>query len=157
MTDDAETASGETDGQIAFQFRLAYLRTWVGLVAALSRFDIRPEQYAVLSFVEHRPGCSQREISDAFRFERPKLSQMVEELVELDLMVRARGCGDRRANALTLSSKGLAFVTKLHGCGTRYNRQVMTRLKARQKRQLLSLVALVNDTPLKEAGQEKRC
>lgn len=82
------------------------------LAKTLKPFGLRMLTYTVLVLIVDNPGTRQSQLADAMDIERPNLVAVIDELEELNLIVRDRAQTDRRAYALRATPKGLQLYDK---------------------------------------------
>ncbi len=75
--------------------------------AAFAEFGLRRTTFSCLSLIVDNPGLRQSQLGEALAIERPNLGQIVEDLTQQGLILRETSKTDRRAYALSPTSKGL--------------------------------------------------
>ena len=75
--------------------------------ARLSDLDLKSKHYGILIALQDGP-LTQTELSRALWIDRTTMVAMIDELARLELVERAAHPEDRRAHAVTLTSKGAA-------------------------------------------------
>jgi DNA-binding MarR family transcriptional regulator len=87
--------------------------------------DLSSRQFSVLVAVSQNPGLAQIDLVQMIGIDRSTLSALVERLVKRGMLTRERIATDQRADALLITSKGLAAVKKGIPGAYEVHRQVM--------------------------------
>ncbi|MBI3637437.1 MAG: MarR family transcriptional regulator [Candidatus Rokubacteria bacterium] len=110
-----------------------------------SELDLTFAQSQVLFYVAEHPGCPMGDVAKAFAVTLPAITHIVDRLEQKELAGRHHAAGDRRVYALELTAQGRALVDELHTLRTRALSDVLVRLSADDRRQLVhGLEALVD-------------
>ncbi len=76
-----------------------------------ANLDITPEQWIILSKLEHRSEITQKDLGDASFKDRPTVSRIVDNLVKKGLLNRTSHSDDRRKVNITLTAEGRELIT----------------------------------------------
>jgi DNA-binding MarR family transcriptional regulator len=99
---------------IGYQLRRAQLAVFDDFIRSFAAHDIRPSQYGALTAIDRNPGCSQAAIAQSLSIKRSNFVKLVDEFERRKLVVRRQSAGDRRSNALFLTTSGRATIEELH-------------------------------------------
>lgn len=108
---------------------------------ALKDLDMTPAQFAVMKIVAANAGIVQARVAEVLSIERARLVQMLDRLEARQLIARTRSAKDRRSHVLHLSSDGLALLARLEPLIAAHERNVVDRIGARDKNELLRILA----------------
>lgn len=126
---------------------LAYTikRAQVRCDEALSRYlnpGLSPARFAALCAVGAHPGISQALLSGLLNIAGPSVVKLVDELERMDL-VRRMSTSDRRIYALQLTERGEVDLKRYHASNQTFENKIAAALTARERTQLLALLAKV--------------
>jgi DNA-binding MarR family transcriptional regulator len=110
-------------------------------VHALSERDLTLAQYAVLMILGELKTVPQRELADGADIDPRNLVPIVDELEKRGLVKRGSDAGDRRRHAVTLTSNGIALLTKLARLGARAEDEFLGPLSGTERKELHGLLA----------------
>jgi DNA-binding MarR family transcriptional regulator len=136
---------GDLPQHIGYIVRRAQVAIFQHIIRAMAPLNVRPGQFSVLMVIEANPGLKQTAISEALGIRRANLVSLVGELERRGWVQRAAVTGDRRAQGLRLTSRGRAALARLKVLAARHERRVTRTISAREKRDLLRLLARVSD------------
>lgn len=138
-----------------FSFRLNYLALrynsacydWVQKTEGLSRIE-----YMVVYSLALHEGGQARDIARSSGFPKNSLSRAIAKLEDSGLIIRRRGTGDGRGQALFLSDEGKALFRRTLPAFERREREMLTGLSSEEERTLSHLLAKVvlNCAPLSD-------
>jgi DNA-binding MarR family transcriptional regulator len=132
---------GGLDRLIGFAVRRAQVWIFQDFRRALKGLDMTPAQFSVLTIVAANPGLAQARVAEALAIERARLVQMLDRLEVRGLIRRARSPADRRSHALSLTAGGAALLDRLGRLVDEHEHNVVARIGARQKDDLLRILA----------------
>jgi DNA-binding MarR family transcriptional regulator len=92
--------------RLGFLLKHAELRYAQLTSAALEPVGISPREWATLSCLDEQAGRSQREVADLLGVDRTTMVALVDQLQAKGLVRRQSQAGDRRKNAVELTSAG---------------------------------------------------
>jgi DNA-binding MarR family transcriptional regulator len=101
-----------TTGIVGYRLRRAQLAVFQRFLTAFADLGLRPAEYSVLVLIADNPGRKQTEIAEVLGIKRANFVTLINELEARGLTERRTSPGDRRANALHLTTEGRAFLTK---------------------------------------------
>jgi DNA-binding MarR family transcriptional regulator len=107
----------------------------------LKDLDITPAQFSVLCVIAANPGLSQVRVAQALSIERARLVQMIDSLEAERRVTRSRSATDRRSHELRLTAAGAALLERAQGAAEAHERNVVARIGARDKEELLRILA----------------
>jgi DNA-binding MarR family transcriptional regulator len=132
---------GLLDNLLGYRLRRAQLSVFQDFLVTMKDFDLRPAQFSVLAIIDANPGLKQSRVSEALGINRANFVALLDELEQRKLARRAPAPGDRRSNALFLTSKGEAFLKDAYRhLVTHHEKRVETILGSADKQQLLGLL-----------------
>lgn len=100
--------------KLGFWLRIAQ-KTFADLVnSELHRFRVTQLDYLILNLIANHPGCRQTTIAQMLNIRSPNLAAAIDYLVQRGLVRKTPDPLDRRANHLTLTENGEAFVDQLN-------------------------------------------
>ena len=139
--DDRQPVSlGLLDNLLGYRLRRAQLAVFQDFLTAMKDFDLRPAQFSVLAIIAANPGLKQSRVSEALGINRANFVALLDELEQRKLARRAPAPGDRRSNALFLTTKGESFLKDAYRhLLAQHEKRVETVLGA-DKQQLLGLL-----------------
>jgi DNA-binding MarR family transcriptional regulator len=76
--------------------------------------SVTTAQVILLHLAQKHPNSQHAELAQAMKLSRSSASQMIERLVKAGFLVRRENARDRRAKTLAITSKGSAFLKRLH-------------------------------------------
>jgi DNA-binding MarR family transcriptional regulator len=136
---------------IGYQLRRAQIAVFDDFIRSFAVRDIRPGQYGVLTAIGGNPGSSQAAIAEALGIKRSNFVKLIDELEQRKLVVRRQVAGDRRANALFLTSAGQTELATLHELRMTHEARISTIIGSDRERNVL-LEQLQRLTSLKAPG-----
>jgi len=128
---------------IGYMLRRAHLVVVKNFITVCAELDIRPAQYTILTVIENNPGLKQIDVSLALGIKRTNMVALIDALQKRDLVRRVTVRADRRSNALHLTPKGKAFMSKLRARVARHEEEVGAALEANGREQLLSQLRIL--------------
>lgn len=131
--------------RVGYVLRRAQLAVFKDFNRTCAEYDIRPAQYSVLTVIENNPGLKQIEISTALGIKRTNLVALLDLLEQRGLARREPVPSDRRSYALFLTSKGKAFMDRVHSSVARHEDNVNGALGDKGREQLLHLLNRILD------------
>lgn len=137
---------GPLPDQLGFALRRAQLTIFSSITELMSRFELKPGQYAVMVVIDQNPGLRATDVCHALGFQKANFAPLVRALEQRRLVHRDSSDRDRRTQILHLTAKGrelLQRVLKLHAD---YERGLRSRLGAGATRRLISQLELLAAT-----------
>ena len=101
---------------------------------------IRPVTLSLLGTIYETAGIKQSELGTQLNIKRANMVPAMAELEERGLIARRLSEGDRRAHVVTLTPAGRKFTTKLLDLHKRLEDDLASKLGARERDQLLTLL-----------------
>ena len=135
-----KTSLGGLDEFTGYVVRRAQVWMFQDFKRALKELDMTPAQFAVMKIVAANPGIAQARVAEVLCIERARLVQMLDRLEAPDLITRVRSTTDRRSHALHLTSAGARMLERLEQRVEAHERNVVARLGAKGKSDLLRLL-----------------
>ncbi|MDT0496557.1 MarR family transcriptional regulator [Algiphilus sp. W345] len=112
----SESATGTLGLPSEFEDYLAFslIKTTLFLTERLNQVTapdgLTPRHFGLLRLLHSRGPMRQTDIAELLRGDRTTVMQFIDHLERLDMVVRERDPDDRRANAVTLTAKGLDYL-----------------------------------------------
>jgi DNA-binding MarR family transcriptional regulator len=125
---------------IGYALRRAQMASVTGFLDAMKEVDLRPTQFAVLTLINENPGIRQTEVCAALGLQKANFVPLLNELQRRGLAIRRAGVPDRRSSALHLTSQGEAVLQHARELHEKWEAEIVTRLGARGREQLLALL-----------------
>jgi len=132
---------GGLDQFTGYVVRRAQVWIFQDFKRALKELDMTPAQFSVLKVVAANPGIAQARVAEALCIERARLVQMLDRLEMAGLIRRTRSATDRRSHALYLTDEGVRLLKRLEERIEEHERNVVARIGAKGKSDLLRLLA----------------
>lgn len=132
---------------VGFNLRCAQVAVFQHFNKSAGTAEISPPQFGALILIEANPGISQSAIASALRFDRSTLVQIIDRLEDRGFVVREVSAHDRRSHALKLTPAGETALTDLKSVVSAHEDHMTRVLTPEEKRQLLSLLARIHQTP----------
>ncbi|MBX9592682.1 MAG: MarR family transcriptional regulator [Hyphomonadaceae bacterium] len=131
---------GGLDQFTGYVVRRAQVWIFQDFKRALKDLDVTPAQFSVLKIIAANPGIAQARVAEALSIERARLVQMLDRLEAPGLISRIRSAIDRRSHALHLTGEGARMLERLEERIEEHERNVVERLGAKGKSELLRLL-----------------
>jgi DNA-binding MarR family transcriptional regulator len=113
--DGSDIALGVLPSLIGYQLRQAQLAIFSDFREAIGAHAITPGLFGVLVVIDANPGLTQTTLARAIRLDQSTVVSVVDKLEARKLVARRQTDGDRRSNALWLTSDDKALLGKLTG------------------------------------------
>lgn len=107
-----EVSLGMLESQAGFVMRIAQLTAFERFFDELGPSEVRISEITVMIAIEENPGIRQGEIADLLKIKWPKMTRLVRELEDRDLVDRHVPRHDRRSVVLRLTEKGRTVVAQ---------------------------------------------
>lgn len=101
---------GPLPGLLGHLLRRAHTRMLLDFSENIAEFGITPGEFALLCLVETNPGITLGQLAVAAGLDKSTLSPTMQRLTERGLVERHAISGDRRAQALRISSAGATLL-----------------------------------------------
>lgn len=137
---------------VGFALRRAQAAVSRSFVETFADLGIRQTQLGVLSVVETNPGLKPSRVGNLLGIKRANIGPLLEELERQGLMRREPSVDDRRAQSLSLTKRGEALIAELHRREAVHEARITAALDARERAQLLALLARVERAALADAA-----
>jgi DNA-binding MarR family transcriptional regulator len=131
--------------EIADRLRPVLLKLGRELRREVRDVGVSPEQVALLVAIKYAPGIGVRELAAKERVSPPAMSNHVDRLERLSLVIRTPSTDDKRRVGLTLSQEGDRVLRRVRSRRTAW---LSTRLEALTPQELQAIEAAVG--PLSE-------
>ena len=132
---------GGLDQFTGYVVRRAQVWIFQDFKRALRELDMTPAQFSVMKIVAANPGIAQARVAEILYIERARLVQMLDRLEASRLIDRTRSAIDRRSHALHLTAEGARLLERLEERIEAHERNVVARIGAKGKSDLLRLLA----------------
>ena len=128
---------------LGYHIRLAQIAVFRDFGAAFGSHDITPTLYASLLLIDTNPGLKQTDLAQAVQLDRSTVVSVIDNLERRELVTRNRAADDRRSNALSLTRKGKALLTKLKPLLDAHEQRLVKNLSAAEKAELKRLLSKI--------------
>ncbi len=143
-----ETEVAEFAGQLFFRlWRVSHTRT----AAALQSIHLTPARFAVLNYLGRHDGATQRAIGTAMGIDPSTMVSLVDELQRAGLASRRPNPSDRRAYAVTLTTKGRRALERARTLAQETEDEVLAGLSAGERHELCRLMRRALDAAPSQA------
>jgi DNA-binding MarR family transcriptional regulator len=132
---------GGLDRFTGYVVRRAQVWIFQDFKRALKELDMTPAQFSVMKIVAANPGIAQARVAEVLCIERARLVQMLDRLEAPRFIDRTRSATDRRSHALHLTAEGARMLERLQERIEAHERNVVARIGAKGKNDLLRLLA----------------
>lgn len=137
---EGEIDFGILPGLVGYQLRLAQIAILRDFAASLGELDISPGLFGVLVIVEANPGMKQTELAKATHLDRSTVVTIIDNLEQRRLVERRAAVGDRRSNALALTTQGTALLRKLKRLVADHEKRLARHLSESEQTTLMRLL-----------------
>lgn len=128
-------------GIIGYRLRRAQVAVFQRFMSRFAEFGLTPAEYSVLALIGANPGSKQTEIGDALGIKRANFVALINGLEQRGLTERHVATGDRRSNALHLTSAGEDLIARANAAQAEFEAQMVERLGGTKARnQLLAML-----------------
>lgn len=105
--------------------------------------ELTPQQFTVLSALEHNDGSSQTALVEITGIDRSTLAEMARRMVEKGLLSRERTEEDQRANAVAITANGRKALRSARLAADRAERALLDPLPASDRTKFLKYLAQI--------------
>lgn len=130
---------GMLERQAGFVMRIAQLTAFERFFDLLGPSMVKISEITVLIAIEENPGIRQGEIADLLKIKWPKMTKLVRELEDRDLVDRHVPQHDRRSVVLRLTEKGRAAIAQSAPAMIAADRQALSMLDDAEHATLVAL------------------
>ena len=116
-----------------------------GLESVLARHSITVQQYTALSVLAARPGLSNAQLARRSLMTPQGMNQALAALSDAGLVRRVPQPDNRRILSIELTARGKAVVKRCDVVVDGFERQLLSRLSARQREELYDTLSLLAD------------
>jgi len=138
--DVADIAFGVLPSLIGYQLRQAQLAIFSDFQESIGAHAITPGLFGVLVVIDANPGLKQTTLARAIRLDRSTVVAVIDKLEARKLVARRQTDGDRRSNALWLTSDGKALLGKLTGMVRAHEERLVAGLSQADRARLTRLL-----------------
>ena len=126
-----------TTGIIGYRLRRAQLAVFQRFNTVFAELNLRPAEFSVLALIEENPGRKQTEIAEVLGIKRANFVALVNGLDARGLTERRAAHGDKRANALYLTTTGSHFLARARQVQDAFESECIRRLGGAEARDTL--------------------
>ena len=142
--DPADIAFGVLPSLIGYQLRQAQLAIFNDFQESIGAHAITPGLFGVLVVIDSNPGLKQTTLASAIRLDRSTVVSVIDKLEARKLVARQHTEGDRRSNALWLTSEGKALLGKLTGLVRAHEERLLADLSQADRARLARLLQRIH-------------
>ena len=135
----------DLDQHFGYALKRAQIAAFEAYSRATAGDGITPPRYTALLILERNPGISQTTLGEVLGTARSGAMMLADWLEQRGLAQRRHRPDDGRAWGLFLTAKGAALARKLNRKVRRHDGQFAARLAAREREELLRLLAKLTD------------
>jgi len=128
---------------LGYHVRLAQIAVFRDFASTFGELDITPTLFASLALIDVNPGLKQTDLAQAVQLDRSTVVSVIDNLEGRGLVERKRAIDDRRSNALSLTRKGKALLTKLRPLVERHEQRLRENLSPEEQAELLRLLGKI--------------
>ncbi|WP_298197576.1 MarR family transcriptional regulator [Novosphingobium sp.] len=128
-------------GTICFELRKASGAVMAAMTSEFGRWNLKPSEATLLSYIGANPGCTQSMIATAFRSKPANLVPLIARLEREGIVTRTPGPG--RAITIALSEPGEDMLRNVEAGFDRLESVMGRELEAHQKQHLVDALQLV--------------
>jgi DNA-binding MarR family transcriptional regulator len=131
---------GPLHSYVGYALRRAQLAVFQNFLKIMAAVELRPAQFAVLTIMEASPGLKQSQICRLLGMKRENFVALFDDLERRHLAERVPAPGDRRSNALFLTKKGKAFLSRANRLHAQHEALIDQSIGTEGKQELLRLL-----------------
>lgn len=128
----------------------------------LSEMDITQGQIFIIIYIGKRERCSPKDISQALKIDAGHLNRVLTKLIENEFVMQIKNKKDKRANIVSLTTKGKQVFKRSHELFHEWDEKVLSSLEQSEKQKLMDLLKKVTvyqnenklDSVIKNYGRE---
>ncbi|MES2258312.1 MAG: MarR family transcriptional regulator [Pseudomonadota bacterium] len=144
-----DTAEQELDQSlllslVGYNCKRAYLSIKPVFDKRMSKYDLRPVDFTVLSLLKANPNISQKRLSSAINVSPPNLATLLDRLEERELLVRQRNPLDKRSQTLVLTEAGQRLCEKAEKTATELEAAASSKLTDAERAELIRLLQKIS-------------
>lgn len=99
-------------GLLGYNCLQAYLKIEPDIKKKLSRYQLKPVEFTVLSIIHSNPQINQKRLGITINVSPPNLATLLDRMESRQLLIRKRNPNDKRSQVLELTNKGYSFYEK---------------------------------------------
>lgn len=109
----------------------------------LSEIGVTYGQVFIIIYIGKNEACSPKDISKALNLDAGHLNRTLSKLIENDFILQKKNENDKRANIVTLTSKGQEVFKRSYSLFDEWDDLVLSSLSDNEKDQLMTLIKKV--------------
>ena len=109
----------------------------------LSEIGVTYGQVFIIIYIGKNEACSPKDISKALNLDAGHLNRTLSKLIENDFILQTKNENDKRANIVTLTSKGQEVFKRSYSLFDEWDDLVLSSLSDNEKEQLMTLIKKV--------------
>jgi DNA-binding MarR family transcriptional regulator len=123
---------------VGYSMKRAFNTIHADLIRTLRPLELRMVTFSALALIVENPGLRQAQLADALSIERPNLVMVIDELEKKNWIARTPVPSDRRAYALSATSRGKRQCDKAIAALSAHEARMLEGLGERNCKQLAS-------------------
>lgn len=131
---------------LGYHCRRAFLHLEPFSDPRMSRFGLRPADFAVLSLLLANPGLSQKEVAHGIGVAPPNLAPVLERLEARELLLRQRSVQDGRIQHFFLTAPGKALCREAEAQAAQIESEAASALTDSERDTLMALLQKLYDS-----------
>jgi DNA-binding MarR family transcriptional regulator len=128
-------------GTLCFELRKAAAAVMAAMTSEFGRWNLKPSEATLLTYIGANPGCTQSAIAGAFRSKAANLVPLIARLERDGLLLRKPGRG--RAITIGLSDSGAAILCEVEAGFLRLETVLGRDIEDHQRKQVVDALALI--------------
>ena len=125
---------------VGYSLRRAYITIMPMFEKRMTKYDLRPVDFSVLSILKSNPNITQKRLSQAISVSPPNLATLLDRLENRGLVIRQRNPMDKRSQTLVLTEDGTRMCTKAENTAVELETDATATLSDAEREQLLHLL-----------------
>tara|TARA_R110000851_G_scaffold308369_1_gene467229 strand:- start:9320 stop:9775 length:456 start_codon:yes stop_codon:yes gene_type:complete len=127
--------------QVGYNCLQAYLKIEPDIKKRLTRYQLKPVEFTVLSLISANPQINQKRLGSTINVSPPNLATLLDKMESRQLLLRKRNPNDKRSQILELTDKGQLLFDKAKQQFE--NNEGIPNLSISEQKQLLHLLQKV--------------
>jgi DNA-binding MarR family transcriptional regulator len=125
---------------LGYQLRRAQSSVFDDFMKSMKDSQITPGQFGVLILIDENSGLNQSTLAKALGIERSTMVGVIDGLEKRDLVERQKSPIDKRAHALTLTTKGRSLLATVKPNVEKHEQRIVGDLSDAEVKTLMSLL-----------------
>ena len=136
---------GLLSGFVGYHLRVVQVAAFREFEGHLTAMGVAPRYLGLLMLIEANPGAPQSRLAEVIHLDRSSLVPILDKLESEGLVERRAGGSDRRLKSVWLTRAGEKLLARLKPMATEHEARLVAGFTAREKKQLVDLLARVRE------------